>query len=102
MPFNPETARNAGSKSKRGPTKTPPVKTNMVQLFEDLIEDLLKNKDKLSIQQKIRIVQLLSNYIVPKTKSVIDEVTLNKDRIDQITIAYQDQPINHKIIDDLD
>ena len=95
MPFNPESARKAGSKSKRGPIKPPPVKTKMVQLFEDLISDLLKNKDKLSIQQKIRIVQLLSNYIVPKTKSVIDEETLNKDRIDQITIVYQDQPIDH-------
>ena len=95
MPFNPESARKAGSKSKRGPIKPPPVKTKMVQLFEDLIADLLKNKDKLSIQQKIRIVQLLSNYIVPKTKSVIDEDTLNKDRIDQIRIVYQDKPIDH-------
>ena len=95
MPFNPESARKAGSKSKRGPIKPPPVKTKMVQLFEDLIADLHKNKDKLSIQQKIRIVQLLSNYIVPKTKSIIDEETLNKDRIDQITIVYQDQPIDH-------
>ncbi len=95
MPFNPESARKAGSKSKRGPIKRPPVKTKMVQLFEDLIADLHKNKDKLSIQQKIRIVQLLSNYIVPKTKSIIDEETLNKDRIDQITIVYQDQPIDH-------
>lgn len=95
MPFNPESARKAGSKSKRGPIKPPPVKTKMVQLFEDLISDLHKNKDKLSIQQKIRIVQLLSNYIVPKTKSIIDEETLNKDRIDQITIVYQDQPIDH-------
>ncbi len=95
MPFNPESARQAGSKSKRGPIKPPPVKTKMVQLFEDLIADLLKNKDKLSIQQKIRIVQLLSNYIVPKTKSVIDEDTLNKDRIDQIRIVYQDKPIDH-------
>ena len=95
MPFNPESARKAGSISKRGPIKPPPVKTKMVQLFEDLIADLHKNKDKLSIQQKIRIVQLLSNYIVPKTKSIIDEETLNKDRIDQITIVYQDQPIDH-------
>lgn len=67
----------------------------MAQLFEDLIADLLKNKEKLSIQQKIRLVQLLSNYIVPKTKSVIDDETLNKDRIDQITIVYQDQPIDN-------
>jgi hypothetical protein len=95
MPFNPESARKAGTKSKRGPVKPPPVKTKMAQLFEDLIADLFKNKDKLSIQQKIRLVQLLSNYIVPKTKSVIDEESLNKDRIDEIRIVYQDQPIDH-------
>jgi hypothetical protein len=99
MPFNPESARNAGSKSKRGPVKPPPVKTKMVQLFEDLISDLLKNKDKLSIQQKIRIVQLLSNYIVPKTKSVIDDDTLDKDRIDQIKIIYEHQEGNKPILD---
>jgi hypothetical protein len=56
MPFNPESARKAGSKSKRGPVKPPPVKTKMAQLFEDLIADLFKNKDKLAIQQKIRLV----------------------------------------------
>jgi|LakMenE01Jun11ns_1017448.scaffolds.fasta_scaffold8343414_1 hypothetical protein len=99
MPFNPESARKAGSKSKRGPIKPPPVKTKMVQLFEDLIADLLKNKDKLSIQQKIRIVQLLSNYIVPKTKSVVDDETLDKDKINQITIVYDSQEGNKPILD---
>ena len=95
MPFNPESARKAGSKSKRGPIKPPPVKTKMVQLFEDLIADLLKNKDKLSIQQKIRIVQLLSNYIVPKTKSVTDEFTLDNKKIDKIEVVFKD---NHTIL----
>jgi hypothetical protein len=99
MPFNPESARKAGSKSKRGPIKPPPVKTKMVQLFEDLIADLLKNKDKLSIQQKIRIVQLLSNYILPKTKSVVDDETLDKDKINQITIVYDSQDGNKPILD---
>lgn len=89
MPFNPESARKAGSKSKRGPIKPPPVKTKMVQLFEDLIADLLKNKDKLSVQQKIRLVQLLSNYIVPKTKSVIDDVTLNKGKKEKIEVIFK-------------
>ncbi len=88
MPFNPESARKAGSKSKRGPIKPPPVKTKMVQLFEDLIADLLKNKDKISIQQKIRLVQLLSNYIVPKTKSVTDDLTLDNEKIDKIEVVF--------------
>jgi hypothetical protein len=88
MPFNPESARKAGSKSKRGPVKQPPVKTKMAQLFEDLIQDLIKNKDKLSIQQKIRLVQLLSNYIVPKTKSVTDDLTLDNEKIDKIEVVF--------------
>jgi len=58
----------------------------MAQLFEDLIADLLKNKEKLSIQQKIRLVQLLSNYIVPKTKSVIENEILDKDKFKQVQI----------------
>jgi hypothetical protein len=84
MPFNPEFARKAGNKSKRGPVKPPPVKTKMAQLFEVLIHDLIKNKDKLSIQQKIRLVQLLSNYIVPKTKSVTDDLTLDNEKIEVV------------------
>jgi len=82
MPFNPESARKAGSKSKRGPTKDVPLKTQMMLLFEDLIQDLIKNKEKLSIQQKIRLVQMLSNYIVPKTKSVEDDFTKQQKKDD--------------------
>jgi hypothetical protein len=82
MPFNPESARKAGSKSKRGPTKDVPVKTQIMLLFEDLIQDLIKNKEKLSIQQKIRLVQMLSNYIVPKTKSVEDDFTKQQKKDD--------------------
>lgn len=44
MPFNPESACSAGKKSKRGPAKDVLVKTKMTLLFEDLIEDLIKNK----------------------------------------------------------
>ncbi|NDE11956.1 MAG: hypothetical protein EBZ95_15560 [Chitinophagia bacterium] len=54
----------------------------MMLLFEDLIQDLIKNKEKLSIQQKIRLVQMLSNYIVPKTKSVEDDFTKQQKKDD--------------------
>jgi hypothetical protein len=67
----------------------------MAQLFEDLIQDLIKNKEKLSIQQKIRLVQLLSNYIVPKTKSVKDDLTLDNEKIDKIEVIFKD---NHTIL----
>ncbi len=90
MPFNTESARKAGTKSKRGPVKSPPVKTKMAQLFEDLIHDLIKNKDKLSIQQKIRLVQLLSNYIVPKTKSVDDD-TIAEKKFKELIINWDEE-----------
>jgi hypothetical protein len=45
------------------------------------------------------IVQLLSNYIVPKTKSVVDDETLDKDKINQITIVYDSQEGNKPILD---
>ena len=95
MPFNKETARKAGSKSKRGHVKQPPVKTKMAQLFEDLIADLFKNKDKLSIQQKIRLVQLLSNYIVPKTKSVVDD-TITEKRFKDLIINWDEEKTYEK------
>ena len=98
MPFNPQSARKAGSKSKRGPVKPPPVKIKMAQLFEDLIQDLIKNKEKLSIQQKIRLVQLLSNYIVPKTKSGTDE-TMDKGKFKNINIIIEPQEGNQEILD---
>ncbi len=49
MPFNPESARKTGTKSNRGPLKSASVQTKMTQLFEDLIADLLNNKDKPTI-----------------------------------------------------
>ena len=44
MPFNPESARKAGSKSKRGPIKEVPIKSQTMLLFKDLIQDIIKNK----------------------------------------------------------
>jgi hypothetical protein len=64
-----------------------------------LLADLLKNKFNLSILQKIRSVQLLSNYFDPKTKSVVDDETLDKDKINQITIVYDLQDGNKPILD---
>lgn len=93
MTFNKESGSKAGKKSKRGPAKEVPVKTKMILLFEDLIEDLIRNKERLSIQQKIRVVQMLSNYIVPKTKSVEDDITSeNKKEI----IVKWDETKNYK------
>ena len=80
MSFNPETAKAAGKKSKRGPAKIlpPSTKEKLNILYEGLLDDLIVNQNDLSNSEKIKLVQIISNYIVPKTKPVRDEVTLEK------------------------
>ena len=80
MPFNTETAKAAGEKSKRGPAKIlpPSTKEKLNILYEGLLDDLIVNQNDLSNSEKIKLVQIISNYIVPKTKPVRDEVTLEK------------------------
>jgi len=80
MPFNPESSKIAGSLSKRGPAKVlpPTTKEKLNILYEDLLEDLIINQKDLSNSEKIKLVQIISNYIVPKTKPIRDEATLEK------------------------
>ena len=80
MSFTPETAKVAGKKSKRGPAKIlpPNTKEKLNILYEGLLDDLIVNQNDLSNSEKIKLVQIISNYIVPKTKPVRDEVTLEK------------------------
>ncbi|MDC1472534.1 hypothetical protein N8374_00075 [Flavobacteriaceae bacterium] len=80
MSFTPETAKVAGKKSKRGPAKIlpPNTKEKLNILYEGLLDDLIVNQNELSNSEKIKLVQIISNYIVPKTKPVRDEATLEK------------------------
>ena len=82
MSFTPETAKAAGKKSKRGPAKIlpPNTKEKLNILYEGLLDDLIVNQSYLSNSEKIKLVQIISKYIVPKTKPVRDEVTLEKIR----------------------
>lgn len=80
MSFTPETAKAAGKKSKRGPAKIlpPSTKEKLNILYEGLLDDLIVNQTDLSNSERIKLIQIISNYIVPKTKPVRDEVTLEK------------------------
>ena len=82
MSFTPETAKAAGKKSKRGPAKMlpPNTKEKLNILYEGLLEDLIVSQNDLSNSEKIKLVQIISNYIVPKTKPVRDEITLERIR----------------------
>lgn len=80
MPFDPNSAKRAGKKSKRRPAKKEKlsVKEKMEKLYEKVLDDLLVNQDKLTKTERVKVFVTLSNYIFPKTKSVRDQFTLDK------------------------
>lgn len=80
MPFNKETARLAGKKSKRRKAKKldPTVKDKMEILYESVLDHLIVHQAELSNSDRVRLVQSLSNYLLPKTKSIRDDFTLEK------------------------
>lgn len=80
MPFNPETAKAAGQKSKRGPSKLldPNIKEKMEILYEGVLDHLIMHQEDLSMSDRVKLLQSLSNYILPKTKPIRDEFTFDK------------------------
>ena len=78
MPFNPETAKAAGQKSRRGPSKLldPNIKEKMEILYEGVLDHLIMHQEDLSMSDRVKLLQSLSNYILPKTKPVRDDITL--------------------------
>jgi hypothetical protein len=80
MSFTSETARLAGQKSKRGKAKKlePNIKEKMELLYEGVLDHLIMHQDELSNADRVRLVQSLSNYLLPKTKSVRDQYTIEQ------------------------
>jgi len=50
----------------------------MELLYEEVLDHLIMHQDELSNSDRVRLVQSLSNYLLPKTKSVRDEYTLER------------------------
>ena len=80
MPFNSESARAAGKKSKRKSLKKDPptIKEKMELLYEKVLDDLLANQEKLTKTERVKLFVTLSGYIFPKTKPVRDKFTLEQ------------------------
>ena len=80
MPINPESAKAAGQKSKRGPSKLldPNIKEKMEILYEGVLDHLIMHQEDLSMSDRVKLLQSLSNYILPKTKPIRDEFTIQK------------------------
>jgi len=57
MPFDPNSAKKAGKKSKRGPAKKegPSIKEKMELLYEKVLDDLLMNQDKLTKTERVKL-----------------------------------------------
>lgn len=79
MPFNSESASAAGRKSKRGKNKQldPTIKDKIQILYESVLVDLIVHIKDLSNFDKLKLVQPLSNYLLPKTKTVRDKFTFS-------------------------
>ena len=80
MSFNSETAKAAGEKSKRGPAKVldPNIKEKMEIIYEGVLDHLIMHQEDLSMSDRVKLLQSLSNYILPKTKPIRDEFTIQK------------------------
>ena len=67
MPFNSNTARVAGQKSKRGKAKyTTEIRDKLNNLTDYLIQDL--NIQDLDTNEKIALLRILLAYTLPKPK----------------------------------
>jgi hypothetical protein len=80
MPFDPNSAKKAGKKSKRVPAKKegPFIKEKMELRYEKVLDDLLVNQEKLTKTERVKVFVTLSNYIFPITKSVREKFTMEK------------------------
>ena len=72
MPFDPNSAKKAGKKSKRGPAKKegPSIKEKMEMLYEKVLDDLLINQGKLTKTERVKLFVTLSGYLFSINKPI--------------------------------
>ena len=97
MPFDPNSAKKAGKKSKRGPAKKegPSIKEKMEMLYEKVLDDLLVNQEKLTKTERLKLFVTLSGYLFTKNKPVVNKQTeesLSLKFKDLITFTSGDKP----------
>ena len=80
MPFDPNSAKKAGKKSKRGPAKKegPSIKEKMEMLYEKILDDLLVNQEKLTKTERVKLFVTLSGHLYPKNKSAREKIVPEK------------------------
>ena len=80
MTFNSETPKLPGQKWKRGPSNIldSNIKEKMEILYEEVLDYRIIHQTNLSLSYRVKRLQRFSNYLLPKTKSVRDDLTLEK------------------------
>ena len=80
MPFDPNSAKKAGKKSKRGPAKKdgPSIKEKMEMLYEKVLDDLLINQEKLTKTERVKVFVTLSKLYLPKNKVCTRQIHAGK------------------------
>ena len=103
MPFNSDTARQAGKKSKRGPSFkiSHPVREKLKFVLEDQLDYFINNPEELSTSDRIKIFNTALNYLMPKVppadeNSLIEKKTNIVSNVIEWIPADYDEKINSK------
>ena len=103
MPFNSDTARQAGKKSKRGSSFkiSNPVREKLKFVLEDQLDYFINNPDELSTSDRIKIFNTALNYLMPKVppadeNSLIEKKTNIVSRVIEWIPADYDEKIKSK------
>ena len=80
MPFNSETARQAGKKSKRGPSFKicHPVREKLKFVLEDQLDYFINNPEELTTSDRIKIFNTALNYLMPKVPPADENSLIEK------------------------
>ena len=80
MPFNSDTARKAGKKSKRGPSFkiSHPVREKLKFVLEDQLDYFINNPEELSTSDRIKIFNTALNYLMPKVPAADENSLIEK------------------------
>ena len=78
MPFNSQTAKEAGKKSKRGKAKH---SSEIREMLRDLATQTLNNinTEQLTNSERIALLRILINYTVPKLQTKRSETTEHRE-----------------------
>ena len=103
MPFNSDTARQAGKKSKRGPSFkiSHPVREKLKFVLEDQLDYFINNPEELSTSDRIKIFNTALNFLMPKVppadeNSLIEKKTNIVSKVIEWIPADYDEKIKSK------